>query len=57
LSVELVFATIACVFTLFMVKKWRTKFSTYLYLMWWHLRLCPETMGLRPKKDKLQIVN
>jgi GT2 family glycosyltransferase len=57
LSVELVFATIACVFTLFMVKKWRTKFSTYLYLMWWHLRLCPETMGLRPKKDKLQIAN
>ena len=48
LSVELVFATIACVFTLFMVKKWRTKFSTYLYLMWWHLRLCPQEMGLKP---------
>jgi len=57
LLVELVFATIACMVTLFMVKKWRTKLSTYLYLMWWHLRLCPETMGLRPKKDKLQIVN
>ncbi len=57
LSVELVFATIACVFTLFMVKKWRTKLSTYLYLMWWHLRFCPETMGLRPKKDKLQTAN
>ena len=55
LLVELVFATIACMVTLFMVKKWRTKLSTYLYLMWWHLRLCPETMGLRPKKDKLQI--
>jgi GT2 family glycosyltransferase len=53
LSVELILATIACVVTLFMVKKWRTKLSTYLYLMWWHLRLCPETMGLRPKKDKL----
>ena len=55
LLVELVFATIACMVTLFMVKKWRTKLSTYLYLMWWHLRLCPETMGLRPKKDELQI--
>ena len=55
LSVELVFATIACVVTLFMVKKWRTKLSAYLYLIWWHLRLCSETMGLRPKKDKLQI--
>ena len=50
LSVELVFATIACVFTLFMVKKWRTKLSTYLYLMWWHLRLCSEGMGLKPVK-------
>jgi hypothetical protein len=50
LSVELVFATIACVFTLFMVKKWRTKLSTYLFLMWWHLRLCPPEMGLRPVK-------
>ena len=47
LLVELVFATIACMVTLFMVKKWRTKLSTYLYLMWWHLRLCPETMGLK----------
>lgn len=51
LSVELVFATIACMFTLFMVKKWKTKLSTYLYLMWWHLRLCPETMGLRSQDD------
>jgi len=51
LSVELVFATIACVFTLFMVKKWRTKLSTYLYLMWWHLRLCPQEMGLKPTSE------
>jgi len=50
LSVELVFATIACVFTLFMVKKWRTKLSTYAYLAWWHLRLCPQEMGLKEKK-------
>jgi len=51
LSVELVFATIACVFTLFTVKKWRTKLSTYLYLMWWHLRLCPQEMGLKPTSE------
>jgi GT2 family glycosyltransferase len=48
LLVELVFATLACVVTIFMVKKWRIKLSNYLYLMWWHLRLCPEGMGLRP---------
>jgi len=50
LSVELVFATIACVFTLFMVKKWRTRLSTYFYLTWWHLQLCRQEMGLRPVK-------
>jgi GT2 family glycosyltransferase len=53
LSVELVFATIACVFNLFTVRKWRTKLSTYLYLMWWHLRLCPETMGLNTEKKEI----
>ena len=47
LSVELLFAAIACIFTIFSVKKWRTKLSTYLYVMWWHLRLCPQTMGLK----------
>jgi GT2 family glycosyltransferase len=57
LSVELVFATIACVFTLFMVKKWRTKLSTYLYLMWWHLRLCPQEMGLNPEKKEIRNTN
>jgi hypothetical protein len=35
------------VFTFFALKRWRTKLSTYLYLTWWHLRLCPQTMGLR----------
>jgi GT2 family glycosyltransferase len=50
LLIELIFAASACMFTLFMVKKWRTKFSTYLYLMWWHLRLCPPEMGLKGKK-------
>lgn len=50
LSVEVVFVTIACVFTLFRVKKLRTKLSTHLYLMWWHLRLCPREMGLKSNK-------
>jgi GT2 family glycosyltransferase len=50
LSVELVFGILACVFTLFMVKKWRTRFFTHLYLMWWHLQLCPQGIGLKPVK-------
>jgi len=33
--------------TLFTVKKWREKLSVYAYLMGWHLRGCPEGMGLK----------
>jgi GT2 family glycosyltransferase len=51
LLVELIFAAIACVFTLFTVKKWRTKLSTYLYLTWWYVRLCPPEMGLKPTNN------
>jgi GT2 family glycosyltransferase len=50
LLIELIFAAIACVFTLFTVKRWRTKLYTYLCLTWWHLRLCPQEMGLKPVK-------
>jgi GT2 family glycosyltransferase len=57
LSVELVFGILACLFTLFTVKKWRTKLSTYLYLMWWHLRGCPEGMGLNTGKKEIRNPN
>jgi GT2 family glycosyltransferase len=48
LGVELIFTFIVCVFTLFGIKKWRRKLSTYIYLVRWHLGLCPEGMGLKP---------
>jgi len=57
LFLELIFAAIACVFTLFGVKKWRTKLYTYLYLVWWHMRLCPQTMGLNPEKKEIRNTN
>ncbi len=47
LVVEFVSAGVACLVTLFAVKKWRQRFWTYAYLIWWHLRLCPQEMGLR----------
>jgi GT2 family glycosyltransferase len=50
LGVELIFASITGIFTLFTVKKWRRKLFTYAYLIWWHLRICPEGMGLKPIK-------
>ena len=47
LGIELMTLTVACLFTFFIIKGWREKLSIYAYLMGWHLRLCPEKMGLR----------
>ncbi len=48
LIIELVFMTIACLFTFFTIRKWKRRLSIYAYLMWWHLKGCPKGMGLRP---------
>jgi len=47
LMVEFVSTGVACLATLFAVKKWRQRFFIYAYLLWWHLKFCPEEMGLR----------
>jgi len=39
--------------TFFTIKGWRKKLSIYAYLMWWHLRFCPEEMRLRPTNLKI----
>lgn len=38
---------LACLLTCFSIKSWRKKFFTYTYLLWWHLKGCPEGMGLK----------
>jgi hypothetical protein len=50
LGVQLVSITAACLFTFFNIKKWKQKLSVFAYLMGWHLRLCPEGMGLKPEQ-------
>lgn len=52
LSVEFLSLFFGCLFTLFLIQKWRIKLSIYSQLLWWHLRLCPEEDGLRPTKEK-----
>ena len=47
LGIQLVSITAACLFTFFNIKKWKQKLSVFAYLMEWHLRLCPEGMGLK----------
>ena len=46
LCVELIFMSVACLLTLFIITKWKSKLSIYAFLLWWHLRLCPKEMGL-----------
>ncbi len=48
LGCELLAMTVASLVTLFIVKSWRRKLLIYAYLFLWHLRLCPEGMGLKP---------
>ncbi len=48
LVIEMVFTGAECLFTFFSIRKWRQRLSLYVYLLWWHLRLCPEATGLRP---------
>ena len=47
LAFELLMMTVASLVTFFAIKGWPRKLSIYAYLFWWHLRLCPEGMGLR----------
>jgi len=47
---ELLMMTVASLVTFFAVKGWLRKLSTYAYLFGWHLRFCPEGMGLRLTK-------
>jgi GT2 family glycosyltransferase len=50
LGFELLTMTVASLVTFFIIKGWRKKLSIYAYLLWWHLRFCPEGMGLKPTK-------
>jgi GT2 family glycosyltransferase len=47
LGFELLSMMVASLVTLFAVKGWRDKLAIHTYLFWWHLKLCPEDMGLR----------
>ncbi len=40
--------TMVCILTGFTVSKWRKRLRNYAYLLWWHLKGCPEGMGLKP---------
>jgi GT2 family glycosyltransferase len=53
LMVEFIFTGMASLFTYFAAQKWKKRFSVYAYLLWWHLRFCPEGMGLKPADNRL----
>jgi len=47
LGFELLSMGMASLVTFFAIKGWRKKLAIYSYLFWWHLKLCPEDMGLK----------
>lgn len=51
LLAEFILTGIASLSTFFAVQKWKERFSVYAYLLWWHLKFCPEEMGLKPMND------
>ena len=51
LGVELLSIGMGCLATLFLIRRWRKRFSIYAYLMAWHLRFCPRGMGLKPTNN------
>jgi len=48
LVVECLSMTMVCILTGFTVSKWRRRLKNYAYLLGWHLKGCPEGMGLKP---------
>lgn len=48
LGFELLSMTVASLVTLFVVKGWRDKLAIHAYLFWWHVKFCPDGMGLKP---------
>jgi GT2 family glycosyltransferase len=52
---ELLMMTIVALVAFFAPNVWRRKLSIYAYLFWWHLRLCPEAMGLREASQQGRI--
>ncbi len=51
LGFQLLAMTVISLVTLFTIKELRRKLSLYAYLFWWHLKFCPEGMGLRPNHE------
>jgi GT2 family glycosyltransferase len=50
LGFQLLAMGVVSLMTLFTIKSWRKKLSIYAYLFGWHLRFCPEGMGLKSTK-------
>ncbi len=48
LAVEVISMSALCALTCFRFRSWRQRLSILSYVLWWHLRLCPEAMGLGP---------
>jgi hypothetical protein len=50
LLIEFTYWTVICSLTFFTQKKWKKKLTVVAHLLEWHLKGCPEGMGLKPVK-------
>ncbi len=48
LGFEFLSMAVACLVTFFAIQRWRRKLAVYTYLIWWHVKFCPDGMGLKP---------
>ena len=48
LLAELVLMILVCFLSCWAIQRWRRRLLVYAYLMWWHLKGCPEAMGIKP---------
>ncbi len=53
LLVEMAMMLLLCLLTFFAVRKWREKLVVFVYLMKWHLKGCPSTMGLKNMQSSM----
>ncbi len=51
---EEIFMFLTSLLTLFLIKRLRRRLFLYSYLLWWHLRGCPEGMGLKSGSTKIK---
>ncbi|UCD70751.1 MAG: hypothetical protein JSW70_07020 [Syntrophobacterales bacterium] len=57
--IDFLLTLLACLFTAFRREELKRKLSIYATLIYWHLKLCPERMGMleRQRRGRMLLLN